>query len=329
MAWIKSDQALRQHPKVADLMASMNWSMDTTLAKLHRFWWWCVDYAEDGDLRKHNENRIAASIGLQPGEPAKRFVAAMIAAKWIDQEPYLRVHDWWEHVGPWLQSKYRRSPEKWQGVRDAYHPENDKIGKITNLEQLRRLVLSRDGQKCVLCEKSSNLHLHHIKRVVDRIDLCYDPKNAVTLCAEDHYKVTGNEQKFEDELTKYVQRTYININQIRSIKSDLDNQINPDDAFDRFWAAYPRKVGKGAAEKAWSKIQGVSSLLTRMLEAIEQAKRTPQWTKDAGQFIPHPATWLNQKRWEDEPEAPHGRVASHPRPDRAATLDGLTESVDV
>ena len=35
--------------------------------------------------------------------------------------------------------------------------------------------------------------------------------------------------------------------------------------------------------------------------AIEMQKKTAQWTKDNGQFIPHPATWLNSKRWEDTP----------------------------
>lgn len=67
--------------------------------------------------------------------------------------------------------------------------------------------------------------------------------------------------------------------------------------FDTFWKAYPKKVGKGAAEKAWQKLK---PNLTVVLEAIEAHKQTDQWSKDNGQFIPHPATWLNQKRWEDE-----------------------------
>lgn len=37
-----------------------------------------------------------------------------------------------------------------------------------------------------------------------------------------------------------------------------------------------------------------------MLNAIETAKQSRQWNKDNGQYIPNPATWLNQKRWEDE-----------------------------
>jgi hypothetical protein len=70
--------------------------------------------------------------------------------------------------------------------------------------------------------------------------------------------------------------------------------------FERFWTAFPRKAGKGAAEKAWAKC-GLSEVdLDRVLSAIQAQSKSEQWRKDAGQFIPHPATWLNQRRWEDE-----------------------------
>jgi hypothetical protein len=72
------------------------------------------------------------------------------------------------------------------------------------------------------------------------------------------------------------------------------------DAFDDFWAAYPRKVGKGAARKAWKKIKPSGGLVAVMLTAIAQQKRSTDWRRDGGQFIPHPATWLNQERWKDE-----------------------------
>ena len=69
-------------------------------------------------------------------------------------------------------------------------------------------------------------------------------------------------------------------------------------AFDAFWSAYPKKVGKGAAEKSFSKLS--PSLLPQMLSAIDAQKKSDQWAKDNGQFIPNPTTWLNQRRWEDE-----------------------------
>jgi hypothetical protein len=71
--------------------------------------------------------------------------------------------------------------------------------------------------------------------------------------------------------------------------------------FDRFWAAYPRKTGKDAARKAWNKLKPSEALLEQMLAALAWQVQQPDWLKDGGQFVPHPSTWLNQGRWQDEP----------------------------
>ena len=77
------------------------------------------------------------------------------------------------------------------------------------------------------------------------------------------------------------------------------------EGFARFWEAYPKKVGKIAAEKLWKRLSPDGDLVDRMLEAIELQRRSDQWKRDGGQYIPNPATWLSQGRWEDEaPKAP-------------------------
>jgi hypothetical protein len=68
--------------------------------------------------------------------------------------------------------------------------------------------------------------------------------------------------------------------------------------FIAFWDAYPKKVGKGAAWAAWKK--AIRPDTTEILAAVEVQKTTEQWLKDKGKYIPNPATWLNQRRWEDE-----------------------------
>lgn len=90
------------------------------------------------------------------------------------------------------------------------------------------------------------------------------------------------------------------------IISEDDNEsssqkVNPiEERFKVFWKAYPRKSGKGSAEKAWAKIAPSQKLFDEIMAALDVAKRCEQWLKDNGQFIPYPATWLNQKRWEDD-----------------------------
>lgn len=75
------------------------------------------------------------------------------------------------------------------------------------------------------------------------------------------------------------------------------------DAFSRFWDAYPKRKSKAQAEKAFAKLNPDEQLMAEILEAIERAKTSEQWRKSGGQYIPHPATWLNAKGWEDEHEA--------------------------
>ncbi len=72
------------------------------------------------------------------------------------------------------------------------------------------------------------------------------------------------------------------------------------DLFDRFWVVYPRKVGKKDAVKAWSKLKPDEALTIQIIEGVERWKLSTQWTKDGGQYIPYPATFLNGERWKDE-----------------------------
>ena len=67
-----------------------------------------------------------------------------------------------------------------------------------------------------------------------------------------------------------------------------------------FWERYPRKVGRPAAKKAWA---GVRPQNQETVEAMNEGLGRWQgfWAKKDKEFIPHPATWLNQRRWEDQP----------------------------
>ena len=81
--------------------------------------------------------------------------------------------------------------------------------------------------------------------------------------------------------------------------------------FDTFWSAYPRKTAKAGAEKAWKKV-GADALIDRILAALAVQSKSDAWRTDGGQFIPHPATWLNGKRWEDE--IPLNGISPKPQP---------------
>jgi hypothetical protein len=70
--------------------------------------------------------------------------------------------------------------------------------------------------------------------------------------------------------------------------------------FDDFWKAYPRKQARKDALKAWQRID--PDEYPKILRAIAQARRSDQWLKDNGQYVPMPATYLRGERWTDEME---------------------------
>jgi len=77
-----------------------------------------------------------------------------------------------------------------------------------------------------------------------------------------------------------------------------------DARFERFWEGYPNKKGKRDARRAWAKLRPDDQLTDRMIAAVAQQTHWPDWLKERGRFIPHPATWLNRGSWEDEPVTP-------------------------
>lgn len=76
--------------------------------------------------------------------------------------------------------------------------------------------------------------------------------------------------------------------------------VGEGDLFPQFWEIYPRKVGKDAAVKAFAKRKPDKQLLDCMVKAIFAQGLSEKCKRGDGQFVPHPATWLNEGRWLDE-----------------------------
>jgi len=69
------------------------------------------------------------------------------------------------------------------------------------------------------------------------------------------------------------------------------------DAFDSFWALYPRKAGKASARKAFAIL--AQDHLMAIMDGVTRLANDPNLPPT--EYIPHPATWLNREGWEDEP----------------------------
>jgi hypothetical protein len=70
--------------------------------------------------------------------------------------------------------------------------------------------------------------------------------------------------------------------------------------FESFWDNFPKKVNKKKAELIFHKVCKDDETFQKINSALSSQKLSEQWNKNNGQFIPHPSTWLNGERWNDQ-----------------------------
>lgn len=115
---------------------------------------------------------------------------------------------------------------------------------------------------------------------------------------------------------------------VSSSSAHADGRLALED-FDSFWTAYPRKVGKADAKKAWIKTAKERPELSAVLRAIRKQCNSTEWQKDRGAFIPHPSTWLNQGRWDDgglDMDALRGKTNAGRQNEAAITIPEVDEN---
>ena len=130
-----------------------------------------------------------------------------------------------------------------------------------------------------------------------------ESKSEQTEASESKLKQTeANESKSKQTGADESKQKQTEANESLKVKVNDKVKVNNKEniLFERFWKAYPRHEAKQNAFTAFAKINPDEALLNVMLSSVARWKVTPQWTENGGQFIPHPATWLNQRRWEDE-----------------------------
>jgi DNA-binding transcriptional regulator YhcF (GntR family) len=71
------------------------------------------------------------------------------------------------------------------------------------------------------------------------------------------------------------------------------------DYFSDFWKEYPRKEKKVMAQKIFDRLKVNDALMEKIMDSLFRFVESEEWKKDDGKYIPHPTTWLNQRRWED------------------------------
>lgn len=114
MAWLESHTVLMRHRKLVALASELRIRKSYAMGHLHALWHTALEQQEDGDMSRWTPEMIAACADY-PGD-ASAFVKLLRKHGWMDGD--YRIHDWWQYAGPYLRARYKKSPEKWQAIRD-------------------------------------------------------------------------------------------------------------------------------------------------------------------------------------------------------------------
>jgi hypothetical protein len=127
MAWIESHQELRNHPKVSAVCRTLSAEKNAIIGSLHCLWWWCMDYAMDGDISRYNAQQIADAAEWK-GD-ATKFAKALLDAGLIDRgkDGSTSVHDWFDFCGDLIHKRLRRKEEKRQKSADIVRRNPPKV----------------------------------------------------------------------------------------------------------------------------------------------------------------------------------------------------------
>ena len=121
------------------------------------------------------------------------------------------------------------------------------------------------------------------------------------------------ELKVEKEKKEEVQPLTPNglVDPSQQITNDTTILTYEEQAFNEFWAEYPKKVNKKGCFKSFKNIKNLKDEMPLIMASLERFKKSKEWLKDGGQYIPYPTTWINQERWKDEQEETREEVLNN------------------
>jgi len=270
--WIESHSSLARHPKTKRLSRLLNISCVTAVGHLHYFWWWAGEYAQDGCLVRYDATDIADAACWE-GEP-DTFLSGLLSAGFIDElEDGLHIHDWYDYAGKLIERRKKDAERKKNYC--AIHEEIQRKSDDSPAESARNQTVPN---QTVPNQTVPNQTV---------------PNQTTPNLIPSVLPQGGDEAR--------AARQGNDIGHLHHNSADI--------RFDDFWEAYPRKVGKEAARKAWKRLRHNAELLEKILAAVESAKSSGQWQRESGRYIPNPSTWLNQGRWDDELTLPPSAAA--------------------
>lgn len=132
MAWIESHQELARHPKAKRFSRLLGVPLPAAIGHLHFFWWWAMDYAQDGDISKYDSADIADACGWDRDPDVLK--SALFDSGFVDEDHF--IHDWFDYAGRLIEKREqnkerkRRSRSK-KSESDDSHTDVTRDGSVT------------------------------------------------------------------------------------------------------------------------------------------------------------------------------------------------------
>jgi hypothetical protein len=172
-------------------------------------------------------------------------------------------------------------------------------GPLSEADVRRKCGATYDQVRELMDESGDGLSFEWIESL--RVDAqgISEIRSAVATLRHSKQKDTNDMQLHANAMQLPSMSSSISTSDSSSKSQERKELAKPDDGFDEFYLPYPNKKARGAAERAWAKMTKDERALCR--PAIEaQVKANHFRGTDGKDYIPHPATWLNERRWQDE-----------------------------
>jgi hypothetical protein len=179
--------------------------------------------------------------------------------------------------------KANHAPGRWQGI--DILPGQLIIGRSSLSEETG------------LSEQEIRTVMNKLKSTGEITSKATNRFTVITICKYSEYQCCALDDQPADQPTEQPTSNQ----QSTTNKNNNKKEENKNNGlFDEFWTAYPKKVNKPGAKKAWDKKQCGNGKFESVMEALKRQIIANNWSKENMQYIPHPATWLNCERWGDE-----------------------------
>lgn len=272
MADIRINCEIYSHPKIKKLRRRLG---AEAVHSLFQLWMWTAKNRPSGDLFGMSHEDIELAVDWTGEELS--FAKTLIELSFLDDiDGQLVIHDWAEH-NPWAANAQDRKDAarkavkaRWDKASGKYQGDSDRNTKSIQ----------------PVCGIDTDRNTELYAAYTDRTDSVIPS----SLLISSNLNVT----KQDSPSTPVVQErdTHAQAREARSASLA---------EFNRFYREYPLKVGRVKAEAAWLKQKLTDA--TPIIEALQAQQERRKVIDAAGGFVPHwrnPATWLNQRGWEDE-----------------------------